>query len=105
MKCPRCQAENAAGARFCEDGGARLEATCPSCGSPVTSGKKFCRSGGAAHLDLRRHAHAVALVQRERYRTAGVAPASPCEPESPGCSLAASAHSGSKSVTPLPVAM
>ena len=48
MKCPRCQAENDAGARFCEDCGVRLEAACPSCGTPVTPGKKFCRSCGAA---------------------------------------------------------
>jgi class 3 adenylate cyclase len=48
MKCPRCQAENDAGARFCEDCGARLEAACPRCGTPVTPGKKFCRSCGAA---------------------------------------------------------
>ena len=48
MKCPRCQAENDAGVRFCEDCGARLEAACPSCGTPVTPGKKFCRSCGAA---------------------------------------------------------
>jgi class 3 adenylate cyclase len=48
MKCSRCQAENDAGARFCEDCGARLEAACPSCGTPVTPGRKFCRSCGAA---------------------------------------------------------
>ena len=48
MKCPRCQAQNDAGARFCEDCGARLEAVCPSCGTAVTPGKKFCRSCGAA---------------------------------------------------------
>ena len=48
MKCPRCQAENDDGARFCENCGARLEATCPSCGTPVTPGRKFCRSCGAA---------------------------------------------------------
>src|SRR5437867_2493247 len=48
MTCPRCQAENDAGARFCEDCGARLEAGCPNCGTPVTPGKKFCRSCGAA---------------------------------------------------------
>src|SRR5262245_1334001 len=48
MKCPRCQAENKADARFCEDCGARLEAACPSCGTPLTPGKKFCRSCGAA---------------------------------------------------------
>jgi class 3 adenylate cyclase/tetratricopeptide (TPR) repeat protein len=48
MKCPRCQVESDAGAPFCEDCGARLEAACPSCGTPVTAGKKFCRSCGAA---------------------------------------------------------
>ena len=48
MKCSRCQAENDAAARFCEDCGARLEAACPSCGTLVTPGKKFCRSCGAA---------------------------------------------------------
>jgi class 3 adenylate cyclase len=48
MKCPRCQAENVGGARFCEDCGARLALACPSCGQPVTAAKKFCRSCGAA---------------------------------------------------------
>ena len=47
MKCPRCQAENVEGARFCEDCGARLEATCPSCGQAVGPDKRFCRSCGA----------------------------------------------------------
>src|SRR5882724_3074783 len=36
MKCPRCQAENSAGAKFCED-----------CGAELTAGKKFCGSCGA----------------------------------------------------------
>jgi predicted ATPase/class 3 adenylate cyclase len=48
MRCARCQAENAAAARFCEDCGTRLEQSCPSCGEPVTPGKKFCRSCGAS---------------------------------------------------------
>ena len=48
MTCPRCQAESDAGASFCEDCGARLEAACPSCGTPVTPDKKFCRACGAA---------------------------------------------------------
>ena len=48
MRCPQCQAENAAAARFCEDCGARLERTCPGCGEAVTPGKKFCRSCGAS---------------------------------------------------------
>jgi ribosomal protein L40E len=48
MKCPRCEAQNAPGARYCEDCGARLEMACLSCGAPVTMGKKFCRSCGTA---------------------------------------------------------
>ena len=47
MNCPRCQADNPEGARFCEECGARLEVACPSCGQPVGLGKKFCRSCGA----------------------------------------------------------
>ena len=47
MKCPRCQAENRAGLRFCEDCGARLVAVCPSCRAEVTPGKRFCGSCGA----------------------------------------------------------
>ncbi len=48
MQCPRCQAQNADDARFCEDCGARLELTCPSCGGIVAVGKRFCRSCGAS---------------------------------------------------------
>ncbi|MBI3030616.1 MAG: AAA family ATPase [Candidatus Rokubacteria bacterium] len=47
MKCPRCQAQNREGARFCEECGARLALSCPSCGAEVTPGKKFCGSCGA----------------------------------------------------------
>ena len=47
MKCPRCQAENRAGLRFCEDCGARLVAACPSCGAEFTPGKRYCGSCGA----------------------------------------------------------
>ena len=48
MRCPRCQAENAAAARFCEDCGVRLDLACPSCGAAVTPGKRFCGSCGSA---------------------------------------------------------
>jgi len=48
MQCHCCQAENEDGARFCENCGARLEASCPACGAPVSAGKNFCRSCGAA---------------------------------------------------------
>ena len=48
MKCPRCQMDNRADARFCEECGARMEQSCPACGNPVGAGKKFCGHGGAA---------------------------------------------------------
>ncbi len=48
MHCPRCQAENAVDARFCEDCGARLALACPQCGADVSPGKRFCRSCGTA---------------------------------------------------------
>ena len=47
MKCPRCQAENRAGLKFCEDCGVRLIGVCASCGAEVTPGKRFCGSCGA----------------------------------------------------------
>src|SRR5262244_3474905 len=47
MKCPRCQAENRAGAKFCEDCGASLAIPCRACGAELTPGKKFCGSCGA----------------------------------------------------------
>src|SRR5215467_15497674 len=47
MKCPKCQAENRAGAKFCEDCGASLAAPCRACGAELTPGKKFCGSCGA----------------------------------------------------------
>ncbi len=46
MRCPRCQAENPGGARFCEECGARLARACPHCAAEVSPGKSFCRSCG-----------------------------------------------------------
>ncbi|MEW6690953.1 MAG: adenylate/guanylate cyclase domain-containing protein, partial [Pseudomonadota bacterium] len=48
MKCARCQVENRAGLKFCEDCGARLIAACPSCGAEITPGKRFCGSCGTS---------------------------------------------------------
>ena len=48
MKCPRCQADNRDGARFCRECGATFAAACPSCGAKVEAGSKFCDSCGAA---------------------------------------------------------
>src|SRR5213083_3331925 len=48
MKCPRCQAENREGARFCRECGATLSAVCWSCGAKVEAGSKFCDGCGAS---------------------------------------------------------
>jgi class 3 adenylate cyclase/tetratricopeptide (TPR) repeat protein len=42
MKCPRCQAENPAGMRFCGQCAAPLAAVCSSCGAANPPGHKFC---------------------------------------------------------------
>jgi predicted amidophosphoribosyltransferase len=42
MKCPRCQAENPPGMRFCGQCAAPLAAVCPSCGSANPPGNRFC---------------------------------------------------------------
>src|SRR5213076_2198002 len=48
MKCPRCQAENREGARFCRECGATFSAVCWSCGAKVEAGSKFCDGCGAS---------------------------------------------------------
>jgi uncharacterized membrane protein YvbJ len=42
MKCPNCQFENRAVARFCKKCGGKLEHKCPSCGSPHEPDSAFC---------------------------------------------------------------
>ena len=53
MKCLRCGHENPADASFCDECGARLEASCPACREPNRPGARFCRkcgeSLGSAH--------------------------------------------------------
>lgn len=46
MNCPRCQPENPAGQKFCEDCGARLATSCPACGpaNPAGQAKRPGRS-------------------------------------------------------------
>jgi class 3 adenylate cyclase/tetratricopeptide (TPR) repeat protein len=48
MKCPRCQAENREGARFCRECGATFGGVCSSCGAKVEAGSKFCDGCGAS---------------------------------------------------------
>src|SRR5512137_32867 len=42
MKCPRCQHENEAGAKFCEECAAPLARTCGNCGRQLSPTAKFC---------------------------------------------------------------
>jgi class 3 adenylate cyclase/predicted ATPase len=46
MQCPKCQAENREGRRFCGECGASLSPACPSCGFSNESGEKFCGGCG-----------------------------------------------------------
>ena len=47
MQCPRCQAENRAGRRFCGECELSLALTCPSCGFLNEGSEKFCGGCGA----------------------------------------------------------
>src|SRR5215211_5611232 len=48
MKCPKCDHENTAEAKFCEQCAAPLGRTCANCGSRVSSTAKFCSECGRA---------------------------------------------------------
>jgi len=46
MKCPRCQADNREGRRFCAECGASLNLACPTCGFSNAPSEKFCGGCG-----------------------------------------------------------
>jgi class 3 adenylate cyclase/tetratricopeptide (TPR) repeat protein len=46
MKCPRCQQDNPAQARFCLECGARLTLACGACGAELPAGARFCMQCG-----------------------------------------------------------
>jgi class 3 adenylate cyclase/tetratricopeptide (TPR) repeat protein len=46
MKCPKCQHENAADAKFCEACATQLARVCANCGSAVSAIAKFCSQCG-----------------------------------------------------------
>ncbi|MBI3301639.1 MAG: zinc ribbon domain-containing protein [Deltaproteobacteria bacterium] len=48
MQCPRCQHENNAAAKFCEECGAKLVRTCSGCGHEVSPQAKFCPECGTS---------------------------------------------------------
>src|SRR5262245_3808835 len=47
MRCPYCDQNNSAEARFCNSCGARLQLACPSCGHINPPGSRFCNGCGA----------------------------------------------------------
>jgi class 3 adenylate cyclase/tetratricopeptide (TPR) repeat protein len=48
MRCPVCGTQNPAGAKFCNECGARLQAmTCPTCGASNRPDAKFCNECGS----------------------------------------------------------
>src|SRR4029453_18298492 len=46
MQCPRCQADNREGRRFCAECGASLALPCAACGFSNEPGEKFCGGCG-----------------------------------------------------------
>jgi class 3 adenylate cyclase/tetratricopeptide (TPR) repeat protein len=48
MRCPSCQAENAAHQKFCGECGARLQRVCSSCARPWPPEQRFCGECGSA---------------------------------------------------------
>ncbi len=48
MKCPICEHENPAQAKFCEACAAPLARSCPNCGNPVSATAKYCSQCGHA---------------------------------------------------------
>lgn len=44
--CPECEAQIAAGSKFCNQCGAKLESKCPSCGADIAPGSAFCSECG-----------------------------------------------------------
>ena len=46
MRCPQCQNENPAGARFCNACGSALAGACSACGQTNAQGSRFCSNCG-----------------------------------------------------------
>ena len=46
MRCPKCQFDNRAEAKFCKECGTKLELACPECGAKFSSPGKFCDECG-----------------------------------------------------------
>ncbi|MSQ47847.1 MAG: zinc-ribbon domain-containing protein [Deltaproteobacteria bacterium] len=46
VQCPRCQAHNREGARFCQSCGRKLDQQCPDCGNRNNPSAAFCDNCG-----------------------------------------------------------
>src|SRR5262245_51361960 len=53
MQCPRCQADNREGRRFCAECGASLALPCSACGFSNEPGEKFCGGCGIPLISVR----------------------------------------------------
>lgn len=65
MKCPNCQTENPAGAKFCFNCGTKFVARCTNCQSELPPGARFCSNcgqpvGAATPTEDERHSRLVA---------------------------------------------
>jgi class 3 adenylate cyclase len=65
MKCPNCQTENPAGAKFCFNCGTKFGARCSNCQSELPAGARFCSNCGqpvgvATPAEDERHSQLVA---------------------------------------------
>ena len=61
MKCPRCQHENEAGAKFCEECAAPLAWACAKCGRPLAADRKVLPRVCASHRVVGRAASGSAI--------------------------------------------
>jgi class 3 adenylate cyclase len=66
MRCARCQADNPAGAKFCNGCGSALARPCPSCNHPNPPGSAFCNECGHA-LEWRPSPTATGFASPDRY--------------------------------------
>jgi len=79
MKCPKCQHENTANAKFCEECAAPLALACVNCGSQVSSTARFCppmwpfpdAGGGQSSLCLAEELHASAPYRQDPHLEGG----------------------------------
>jgi uncharacterized OB-fold protein len=67
MRCPHCQQDNPAEARFCNGCGARLQLTCPSCGHVNPPGGRFCNGCGTKPTEQARVGTETRLASPETY--------------------------------------